>query len=102
MDALCREFLLQYSTLEKKQDALEKPLYLVNFNVSDWDSISTPGWYSGKTTKNSPDGGNKWLQALLLLTNNNAKYLFVVAFSEAHIYIRTMNNGTWNSWTTIV
>ena len=85
-----------------KQNVLSSPLYLINNSVTDWNSLSTPGWYTGHSASNShSDFSTGWVQALSLPRNNNQNYMHVIAFDADtnKIFCRTGTaGGSWNSW----
>ena len=85
-----------------KQDRLNFPLYMVDGDVLDWNSVNAPGIYSGLNAKNAPvDSNAAWINAIAIPTNGQSKFLDVIAFDGGsnRLWLRHMNNGTWFTWT---
>ena len=84
-----------------KQDKLTIPLYMVDGNVLDWNSVNAPGIYSGLNAKNAPADSNAgWINAIAIPTNGQSTFLDVIAFDGGsnRLWLRHMNNGTWFTW----
>ena len=79
-----------------------KSFYMVNSGVTDWDDVNCKGIYSGRNAKNSPDYSNDlWINSIVLASNNNNLFLYIIAFYSSHIAIRTMESGKYGSWVVI-
>lgn len=72
----------------------------VDDNVEDWNNIASPGIYSGNgsTSKNTPIEGAIWINAFVVPSNGNLKYLTAYAITDKGIFFRSMNNGRWGAW----
>ena len=84
-----------------KQDKLTIPVYMVDGNVLDWNSVNAPGIYSGLNAKNAPADSNAgWINAIAIPTNGQSTFLDVIAFDGGsnRLWLRHMNNGTWFTW----
>lgn len=84
-----------------KQNKLNIPLYMVDGNVLDWNSVNAPGIYSGSNAKNAPvDSNAAWINAIAIPTNGQSTFLDVIAFDGASnkLWLRRMNNGIWLTW----
>lgn len=77
-----------------------KTLRQVDDNVEDWNNIASPGIYSGNgsTSKNTPIEVPIWINAFVVPSNGNVKYLTAYAITEKGIFFRSMNNGIWEAW----
>lgn len=77
-----------------------KTLRQVDDNVEDWNNIASPGIYSGNgsTSKNTPIEFPIWINAFVVPSNGNVKYLTAYAITEKGIFFRSMKNGIWNAW----
>ena len=76
-------------------------LRTINNNISDWDSVTKVGVYSGLgTAKNSPrNSSGVWVDAIVLATNGNSDFLNLIAFStRGELFCRRMDNKVWNNW----
>lgn len=72
----------------------------VDVNVEDWNNIASPGIYSGNgsTSKNTPIEDTIWINAFVVPSNGNLKYLIAYAITDKGIFFRNMNNGRWEAW----
>lgn len=72
----------------------------VDGNVEDWNNIASPGIYSGNgsTSKNTPIEDAIWINAFVVPSNGNLKYLTAYAITDKGIFFRSMNNGRWEAW----
>lgn len=72
----------------------------VDGNVEDWNNIASPGIYSGNvsTSKNTPIEATIWINAFVVPSNGNLKYLTAYAITDKGIFFRSMNNGRWEAW----
>lgn len=72
----------------------------VDVNVEDWNNIASPGIYSGNgsTSKNTPIEDTIWINAFVVPSNGNLKYLTAYAITDKGIFFRNMNNGRWEAW----
>lgn len=72
----------------------------VDGNVEDWNNIASPGIYSGNgsTSKNTPIEDTIWINAFVVPSNGNLKYLTAYAITDKGIFFRSMNNGRWEAW----
>ena len=72
----------------------------VDVNVEDWNNIASPGIYSGNgsTSKNTPIEDTIWINAFVVPSNGNLKYLTAYAITDKGIFFRSMNNGRWEAW----
>lgn len=72
----------------------------VEGNVEDWNNIASPGIYSGNgsTSKNTPIEATIWINAFVVPSNGNLKYLTAYAITDKGIFFRSMNNGRWEAW----
>lgn len=72
----------------------------VDGNVEDWNNIASPGIYSGNgsTSKNTPIEAAIWINAFVVPSNGNLKYLTAYAITAKGIFFRSMNNGRWEAW----
>lgn len=72
----------------------------VDGNVEDWNNIASPGIYSGNgsTSKNTPIEDKIWINAFVVPSNGNLKYLTAYAITDKGIFFRSMNNGRWEAW----
>lgn len=77
-----------------------KTLRRVDDNVEDWNNIASPGIYSGNgsTSKNAPIKAAMWINAFVVPSNGNVKYLTAHAITNEGIFFRNMNDGRWNAW----
>ena len=77
-----------------------KTLRQVDDNVEDWNNIASPGIYSGNgsTSKNAPIKVSIWINAFVVPSNGNVKYLTAYAITEKGIFFRSMKNGIWDAW----
>ena len=75
-------------------------LKTVDSNVEDWNNIVSPGIYSGNgsTSKNAPIEGAIWINAFVVPSNGNVKYLTAYAVTNEGIFFRNMNDGRWEAW----
>lgn len=75
-------------------------LKTVDSNVEDWNNIVSPGIYSGNgsTSKNTPIEDTIWINAFVVPSNGNVKYLTAYAITDKGIFFRSMNNGGWEAW----
>lgn len=75
-------------------------LKTVDSNVEDWNNIVSPGIYSGNgsTSKNTPIEAAIWINAFVVPSNGNSKYLTAYAITDKGIFFRSMNNGRWEAW----
>lgn len=75
-------------------------LKTVDSNVEDWNNIVSPGIYSGNgsTSKNTPIEATIWINAFVVPSNGNLKYLTAYAITDKGIFFRSMNNGRWEAW----
>lgn len=92
-----------YSNLAKKQNALKAPLYLINENLLDWNTIAQVGWYSGAGASNAPNNSGGWINAIALASNMSQEYFTLIAIDSAtsKLYLRFRNNTGWLDWFTI-
>ncbi len=93
----------QNSDLIKKQNALKAPLYLINENLSDWNTIAQVGWYSGAGASNAPNNSGGWINAIALASNMSQEYFTLIAIDSTtgKLYLRFRNNTGWLNWLTI-
>lgn len=72
----------------------------VDNNVEDWNNIASPGIYSGNgsTSKNTPIKATIWINAFVVPSNGNVKYLTAYAITDKGIFFRSMDNGRWEAW----
>ena len=72
----------------------------VDNNVEDWNNIASPGIYSGNgsTSKNTPIEATIWINAFVVPSNGNVKYLTAYAITDKGIFFRSMNDGRWEAW----
>lgn len=77
-----------------------KTLRQVDNNVEDWNNIASPGIYSGNgsTSKNTPIEATMWINAFVVPSNGNVKYLTAYAITNEGIFFRSMNDGRWEAW----
>lgn len=77
-----------------------KTLRRVDDNVEDWNNIASPGIYSGNasTSKNAPIKTTTWINAFVVPSNGNVKYLTAHAITNEGIFFRNMNDGRWEAW----
>lgn len=77
-----------------------KTLRQVDNNVEDWNNIASPGIYSGNgsTSKNAPIEVSIWINAFVVPSNGNVKYLTAYAITGEGIFFRSMNDGRWEAW----
>ena len=77
-----------------------KTLRQVDDNVEDWNNIASPGIYSGNgsTSKNAPIKGAIWINAFVVPSNGNVKYLTAHAITDKGIFFRNMSDGIWKAW----
>lgn len=63
-------------------------------------NIASPGIYSGNgsTSKNTPIEDTIWINAFVVPSNGNLKYLTAYAITDKGIFFRNMNNGRWEAW----
>ena len=89
-----------YSDLIKKQNALKAPLYLINENLSDWNTIAQVGWYSGAGASNAPNNSGGWINAIALASNMSREYFTLIAIDSAtrKLYLRFRDNTGWLDW----
>lgn len=76
-----------------------------NLNLTDWNSISAPGIYSGNGSyaKNSPSYSEGiWINAIAFASNGNKNYITIIAFYGLHISVRTKAMETWSRWEFLV
>lgn len=76
-----------------------------NLNLTDWNSISAPGIYSGNGSdaKNSPSYSEGiWINAIAFASNGNKNYITIIAFYGLHISVKTKANETWSGWELLV
>lgn len=76
-----------------------------NLNLTDWNSISAPGIYSGNGSdaKNSPSYSEGiWINAIAFASNGNKNYITIIAFYELHISVKTKAKETWSGWELLV
>lgn len=79
-----------------------KTLRIVNTNVSDWNAIVEIGIYSGNNAQNAPINNNyMWINAIVLASNGNPKFLSLFAFSQSAMFLRRMDNTIWTEWVQI-
>ena len=92
-----------YSDLIKKQNALKAPLYLINENLSDWNTIAQVGWYSGAGASNAPNNSGGWINAIALASNMSQEYftLFAIDTGTNKLYLRCRDKTGWLGWLTI-
>lgn len=81
-------------------EANSKTLRRVDDNVEDWNNIASPGIYSGNASasKNSPIEATIWINAFVVPSNGNVKYLTAYAITDKGIFFRNMNDGRWETW----
>ena len=72
----------------------------VDDNVEDWNNIASPGIYSGNgsTSKNAPIKAAMWINAFVVPSNGNVKYLTAHAITNEGVFFRNMNDGRWEAW----
>lgn len=60
----------------------------VDVNVEDWNNIASPGIYSGNgsTSKNTPIEDTIWINAFVVPSNGNLKYLTAYAITDKGIF----------------
>lgn len=77
-----------------------KALRQVDDDVEDWNNIASPGIYSGNgsTSKNAPIEAAIWINAFVVPSNGNVKYLTAYAITDKGIFFRNMNDGRWEAW----
>lgn len=77
-----------------------KALRQVDDDVEDWNNIASPGIYSGNgsTSKNAPIEAAIWINAFVVPSNGNVKYLTAYAITGKGIFFRNMNDGRWEAW----
>lgn len=76
-----------------------------NLNLTDWNSISAPGIYSGNGSdaKNSPSYSEGiWINAIAFASNGNKNYITIIAFYGLHISVKTKAKETWSGWELLV
>ena len=76
-----------------------------NLNLTDWNSISAPGIYSGNGSdaKNSPSYSKGiWINAIAFASNGNKNYITIIAFYGLHISVKTKAKETWSGWELLV
>ena len=76
-----------------------------NLNLTDWNSISAPGIYSGNGSdaKNSPSySEGMWINAIAFASNGNKNYITIIAFYGLHISVKTKAKETWSGWELLV
>ena len=75
-------------------------LRLVDNDVKDWNNIASPGIYSGNgsTSKNAPIKVTRWINAFVVPSNGNSKFLTAYTITEKGIFFRSMLNGIWEAW----
>lgn len=79
-----------------------KSLRIVNTNVLDWNAIVEIGIYSGNNAQNTPINHNDvWINAIVLASNGNPKFLNLFAFSASKMFFRQMDNTIWTEWVQI-
>lgn len=79
-------------------------LRTIDKDVSDWNSVTQPGIYSGNgNAKNSPiPGDTVWIDAIVLSSNQNINFLNILAVSSTGVLLcRREYNGIWTDWITI-
>ena len=93
----------QNSDLIKKQNALKAPLYLINENLSDWNTIAQVGWYSGAGASNAPNNSGGWINAIALASNMSQEYftLFAIDTGTNKLYLRCRDKTGWLDWLAI-
>ena len=76
-----------YWLFHNTQKELEKPLYLHNPRITNWNDVDDMGWWSGSNAENSPENG--WINAISIAANANANYLSLIAIcqSTGNLYI---------------
>lgn len=62
----------------------------VDGNVEDWNNIASPGIYSGNgsTSKNTPIEATIWINAFVVPSNGNLKYLTAYAITDKGIFFQ--------------
>lgn len=72
----------------------------VDDNVEDWNNIASPGIYSGNgsTSKNAPIEDAIWINAFVVPSNGNVRYLAAYAITGKGIFFRNMSGGRWEAW----
>lgn len=62
----------------------------VDVNVEDWNNIASPGIYSGNgsTSKNTPIEDTIWINAFVVPSNGNLKYLTAYAITDKGIFFQ--------------
>ena len=94
-----------YWLFHNMQKELEKPLYLHNPRITNWNDVDDMGWWSGSNAENSPENG--WINAISIAANANTNYLSLIAIcqSTGNLYVRTSymqdDSFTWGNWTRI-
>lgn len=97
----CRKIIFLFPLYDSKLNSKTlSALRQVDGNVEDWNNIASPGIYSGNgsTSKNTPIEDTIWINAFVVPSNGNLKYLTAYAITDKGIFFRSMNNGRWEAW----
>lgn len=72
-------------------------------STSNANSFRTPGWYykAGWTNTPSTVGATGYLLVLGHYSSNSFAKQFYTTYSHNVLFMRTLNDGSWNSWSQI-
>ena len=60
--------------------------------------------YSGNKALNSPPGvvGSTWVNAIVLASNGNGKFLYMVGFYGSKMAVKLMSDNVWGEWVSVI